>query len=251
MSKKVSSTCALDTPRSCSSSSYTRKSLPWPTAEAACSSSIARGLMARSITSMPRAIAPEVTSTTDRPAACSSVVSAHSRSSASRRTTPMSSATMLDPSFTTVMLICPRLWGCCCVCLDSAPLTRAGLDRSSYFRLRWDGAEAGEAPGGARRLPGCRVGARRVVDDHLEQRRGIRAPLVDVGHHLRELLGLVLIDREQPVPARGAAQRAFVGPACRHPHRDARQLERARLELAGPVPHKAIEPVVGQLGALA
>src|SRR6185437_662144 len=88
----------------------TRNSLPCPTADAACSSSIARGRRARPITSIPRAIAPEVTITTCRPARCSSAVSAHRRCSVSRRTAPVSSATMLEPSFTTATLTWRRLW---------------------------------------------------------------------------------------------------------------------------------------------
>src|SRR5436309_152219 len=65
--------------------------------------------------------------------------------------------------------------------------------------------------------------------------------LVDVGHHLLELRRLLVIDREQPVPARRAAHRALVRPACRHPHRDARPLKWARLELAAPVAHQLVE----------
>ena len=59
---------------------------------------------------MPRAMAPEVTITTFCRAACSDATSAHRRSSDSRRTTPRSSATMLEPSFTTATLTWRRLW---------------------------------------------------------------------------------------------------------------------------------------------
>src|SRR4051794_37553579 len=50
---------------------------------------------------MPQAIAPEETTTTSRPARCRRATSAQIVPSASRRTTPASSATTLDPSFMT------------------------------------------------------------------------------------------------------------------------------------------------------
>jgi hypothetical protein len=75
--------------------------LPWPTADAACSSSIVAGRAARSIRRIPRAIAPEVTITTWSPAWWRSATAAQIGSMTSVRTSPVGSATMLDPSFTT------------------------------------------------------------------------------------------------------------------------------------------------------
>src|SRR5918999_1122198 len=84
MSKNVSSTCADGPPR-------------------ACSSSIARGRTDSSISRMPRAIAPEVTTTTSSPARWRSATASPSASSSSLRTSPASSATTLEPSFTTTV----------------------------------------------------------------------------------------------------------------------------------------------------
>ena len=64
MSKKVSSTCADGTSRAASSSSQTRYSFPCPTADAACSSSMCEGRIGRSISRIPRAMAPLVTTMT-------------------------------------------------------------------------------------------------------------------------------------------------------------------------------------------
>src|SRR3954470_2414107 len=61
------------------------------------------GLTGRPISRMPRAIAPEVTSTTSSPAACLVATSAQRGSSTSSRTCPTSSATMVEPSFTTTV----------------------------------------------------------------------------------------------------------------------------------------------------
>src|SRR3954451_24241837 len=111
MSKNVSSTCALFRPFAASSSSKTRYSFPWPTAEAACSSSIARGRTPSSISLIPRAIAPEVTRTTSRPAARSSAACAPTFASPSSRTSPRSPATMLEPSLITVAATAARTLG--------------------------------------------------------------------------------------------------------------------------------------------
>ena len=64
-------------------------------------SSSARGRTGRSMTRMPRAIAPLVTSTTSWPAAWRAAASAQMRSMTSERSSPESSATMLDPSLMT------------------------------------------------------------------------------------------------------------------------------------------------------
>src|SRR3954447_15632188 len=111
MSKNVSSTCALFSPRAASSSSTTRYSFPCPTAEAACSSSIARGRTPSSINLMPRAIAPDVTSTTSRPAARMSPACPATSASTSARTSPRSSATMLEPSLITVAAMTSQILG--------------------------------------------------------------------------------------------------------------------------------------------
>src|SRR5688500_9983944 len=52
---------------------------------------------------MPRAIAPEVTTITSSPASCRAATASQSASSSSVRTSPASSATTLDPSFTTTV----------------------------------------------------------------------------------------------------------------------------------------------------
>src|SRR4051794_37920896 len=58
---------------------------------------------------IPRAIAPEVTSTTSRPAACRSAAWSTTCETTSARTSPRSSATMLEPSLMTVgAAIVPR-----------------------------------------------------------------------------------------------------------------------------------------------
>src|SRR5436190_18799455 len=108
MSKNVSSTCALGTPRASSSSSYARYSLPCPTADAAWSSAIAEGRIGISIRRMPRAIAPEVTITTESPRLYSSAAWSQTVLRTSRRTSPASSATMLEPSLTTNVLTVPK-----------------------------------------------------------------------------------------------------------------------------------------------
>src|SRR3954452_977863 len=50
---------------------------------------------------MPRAIAPEVTTITSTPAAWSSAISSQIRATTARRSAPVSSATIDDPSLTT------------------------------------------------------------------------------------------------------------------------------------------------------
>src|SRR3954464_14268671 len=50
---------------------------------------------------MPRAIAPEVTTTTSTPAACSAATSSQIRATTDSRNAPLSSATIDDPSLTT------------------------------------------------------------------------------------------------------------------------------------------------------
>ena len=50
---------------------------------------------------MPRAIAPEVTTTTSTPEACSAATSSQIRATTDRRSAPVSSATIEEPSLTT------------------------------------------------------------------------------------------------------------------------------------------------------
>ena len=50
---------------------------------------------------MPRAIAPEVTTTTSTPEACSAATSSQIRATTDSRSAPVSSATIDEPSFTT------------------------------------------------------------------------------------------------------------------------------------------------------
>ena len=54
---------------------------------------------------MPRAMAPEVTTTTSSPASCRADTASLTEASTSARTSPESSATMLEPSFTTRVAI--------------------------------------------------------------------------------------------------------------------------------------------------
>src|SRR5207244_2311098 len=81
----------------------------WPTAEAACSSSIAVGLTGIPIMRMPMAIAPEVTSTGEWPAVRSAATCLQISASTGARTSPRSSATSVEPSFTTQVDIWARL----------------------------------------------------------------------------------------------------------------------------------------------
>src|SRR3954454_24080176 len=60
------------------------------------------------MTSMPRALAPLVTTTISLPASWKSATAPQMRSSTSARSTPPSSATMLDPSLTTARAIGAR-----------------------------------------------------------------------------------------------------------------------------------------------
>src|ERR1700704_4744512 len=62
---------------------------------------MARGRSGRSSWRIPRAIAPLVTITTASPAVWCAATVAHTRSRTSRRNSPDSSATMLDPSLST------------------------------------------------------------------------------------------------------------------------------------------------------
>src|SRR4051794_12205465 len=101
MSKNVSSTCAQRSPASVRSCSYSRYSRPCPTADAACSSSMADGRTGSAIARMPIAIAPEVTITTWRSRLRCSATCLQIDASTSRRTAPSSSATIADPSFAT------------------------------------------------------------------------------------------------------------------------------------------------------
>src|SRR3954447_21515844 len=50
---------------------------------------------------MPRAIAPDVTTTTSTPASCSAATSSQIRATTDSRSAPRSSATIEDPSLTT------------------------------------------------------------------------------------------------------------------------------------------------------
>ncbi len=49
----------------------------------------------------PRAIAPEVTTTTSTPSRCSAAISSHTRATTESRSSPSSSATIEEPSLTT------------------------------------------------------------------------------------------------------------------------------------------------------
>src|SRR3981081_4692758 len=111
MSKNVSSTCALVTPRARSSSSYTRYNLPCPTALAACSSPMALGRWGSPIARIPRAIAPLVTRSASSPRPCSSAAASHTRASASSRSSPSESATTDEPSLITTRFIVQSLRG--------------------------------------------------------------------------------------------------------------------------------------------
>src|SRR4051794_37085152 len=62
------------------------------------------------ISRMPRAIAPEVTRTTESPPSYSAAAWSQTPRSTSSRTSPRASATMLEPSLTTIVLT-PRTLG--------------------------------------------------------------------------------------------------------------------------------------------
>src|SRR3954451_5576125 len=137
MSKNVSSTWADCTPRSRRYSSEVRYSRPWPTALAPCSSSIARGRTGSPSTCIPRAIAPEVTTTTSTPASCSNATSSHTRATTASRSAPESSATTAEPSLTTATGTAGSLDGRARVQLedDAADLhVVAGLESCSLQR---------------------------------------------------------------------------------------------------------------------
>src|SRR4051794_3371161 len=82
-------------------SSGAGKGPPCPTADAPCSSSIARGRTGSSISRIPRAIAPEVTITTRSPPRASALTCAQTESRTSVRSSPSSAATIEEPSLTT------------------------------------------------------------------------------------------------------------------------------------------------------
>src|SRR5215218_8155593 len=103
MSKNVSRTCAVWSPCSRSRSSYVRYSRPCPTALAACSSAISLRRIGDSSRWIPRAIAPEVTTTTSTPARCSVATSSQTRATTDSRSSPDCWATTEDPSLTTAM----------------------------------------------------------------------------------------------------------------------------------------------------
>src|SRR4051794_12563070 len=67
---------------------------------------------------MPRAIAPEVTTTTSVPRACSAATSSQMRATVDRRSSPESSATMDEPSLTTTT-------GMAAATIESRPVTSA------------------------------------------------------------------------------------------------------------------------------
>ena len=80
---------------------------------------------------------------------------------------------------------------------------------------------------------------------------GAGAQLAHRGGQLGERLGALQVDREDPVPARGAAHRPAVGPARRDPDRDPRLLRGRGRELAAPQLHEPLEALVEQARALA
>src|SRR5438046_306616 len=64
---------------------------------------MARGRVSRPMSRMPRAIAPEVTSTTFSPSACRISTCPHTQSRTSARSEPSSPATIEEPSFATTV----------------------------------------------------------------------------------------------------------------------------------------------------
>src|SRR4051812_28784163 len=60
---------------------------------------------------MPRAIAPDVTTTTSIPSRCSAATSSHRRATTDSRSSPESSATTDEPSLTTATATARRLEG--------------------------------------------------------------------------------------------------------------------------------------------
>src|SRR3954469_5964131 len=119
----------------------------------------------------------------------------------------------------------------------------SGRDCGTYFGLGHCALEPDQAPGGARRLPRSWIGARSMLHHDLERSVAHRAELA---HQLRQLFRLVHVDREEPVPADGTAERRAPGPAARHPDWNARLLDGPGLELALPEPGKALEALIQQ-----
>src|SRR4051794_26283138 len=170
MSKNVSSTCAQRSPASVRSCSYSRYSRPCPTADAACSSSIADGRTGSPMARMPIAIAPEVTSTTCRPALRRSATCSQTQAKTSRRTAPSSSATIAEPSFATTTPIGPEGY--------------SALERHAGIELEHDPRDLDVIPGlEAVRLEGA------------DDAKGAQ-PLLDVA---QRLLVLDVVPLDQPL----------------------------------------------------
>src|SRR4051812_1819011 len=141
---------------------------------------------------MPRAIAPDVTSTIRRPSRYSSAAWSQTCASTSSRTSPRSSATMLDPSLMTVAL------------------TRRTLSAERRARVELE-QRAGDLHVVAR------LEARRLERaDHADRAQ----PLLDVGERL---VVVDVVAREQPLYTRTTHPEHAVGAAL-----DAEALVRAR-----------------------
>ena len=122
-----------------------RNRRPWPTAEAACSAGTRRGRSVTPSTNCPQAMAPLDTSTTRRPSCTSPATSAASPASRRRRRCSRSSATVLEPTLTT-MVFTPAI-------LPKRPAAQpAGPQRSSFGPCRPRRPDVGST-GGMRRLP--------------------------------------------------------------------------------------------------
>lgn len=89
------------------------------------------------------------------------------------------------------------------------------------------------------------------IDHELEGALIVASLLRDFAGKLGQRLWARQLDREESVPAHGAAEGPSVRPTGRDPDGDPRRLHRAWLELPGPKLDQAAEPVVESLRTLA
>src|SRR4051794_37214496 len=132
---------------------------------------------------MPRAMAPLVTRTTSRPCPRSAAAWEHTSASTSRRTSPRSSATMLEPSLITI---------------GGMPGRILGAERRAGVELEHRAGDLHVVPG--------RESRRLEALDHAERAQ----PLLDV----RERVGVVdVVSREQALHALPADPERLVAHA--------------------------------------
>lgn len=128
---------------------------------------------------------------------------------------------------------------------------QAVFDHVSHAGCLWLRAEVGEDPGCPCPLPRVELRARLEIDNDVEPVLIVASLFGDLADELRQCLWGWQLDREDAVPARGAAERPAVRPTRRDPDRDPRCLHRSRLELPGPKLGQASEPMIESLRAFA